>query len=79
MVSKHEVKTDVNAIKVTIEKYLHHVLNCVIFLTFENVLHLFQIHENYKPNDNLDDGKRAWFRAFTEFLVEKAATSSKLG
>lgn len=41
MVSKHEVKTDVNAIKVTIEKYLHHVLNCVLFSSHLKMCYIY--------------------------------------
>lgn len=44
MVSKHEVvyiNTDVNAIKVTIEKYLHNVLNCVLFSSHLKMYYIY--------------------------------------
>lgn len=44
MVSKHEVvyiKTGGNAIKVTIEKYLHNVLNCVLFSSHMKMYYIY--------------------------------------
>lgn len=45
MVSKHEVvvyiKPDVNTIKVTIEKYLHNVLNCVLFSSHLKMCYIY--------------------------------------